>query len=200
MDTDCCHCDLESFAYEHLLKESENFSVVCDVHPLTEGHLLIIPKKHLSCIGAYPEEIWDEFKLLYSECRKFIDKYYGNCCTFEHGVVGQTVFHSHLHLLPAKLTLLQIVPEGSKFLTSIDGLSSLRSIYLDTGKYLFVSIRNSLLTVDTRLAAPRFFRDRFAEALGRSERGNWKEMRANQELMKIAVQENSRCRAYWSNG
>jgi len=196
---ECCHCDLNSFAYDYKLLETENFSIVCDVHPLTEGHLLIIPKAHHSCVGAFPDRIWSEFEELYRLCSKFVGKFYGSCCVFEHGIIGQTVFHSHLHLLPAKLNLLQIIPEGDKFLKPISGISSLRSVYADQGKYLFLSVRNSLKIVDTKLGAPRFFRDRISAALGKPERGNWKAMRSNLDLMKMAVDDNTNCSENWRN-
>ena len=198
MEQDCCHCDLTSFAYDYKLKETENFTIVCDVHPLTEGHLLIIPKEHFPCIGSFPEQMRSEFEQLYRACSIFVDKYYGSCCSFEHGVIGQTVFHSHIHILPAKIISLQIIPEGEKYLKPLESISSLRSIYGEHGKYLFMSIRGVLQTVDTRLGVPRFFRDRFSSALGKPERGNWKEMRANSDLMKTAAQENSRCMTNWA--
>ena len=62
---DCPHCNKDSPALKNLLKETENFRVVCDIHPLTEGHILIISKKHLSCVGDYPENIYQEFISLY---------------------------------------------------------------------------------------------------------------------------------------
>ena len=41
------HCDRNGFAFSHPLEETDSFLVVCDVHPLMEGHILIIPKEHL---------------------------------------------------------------------------------------------------------------------------------------------------------
>jgi len=43
--------------------------------------------------------------------------------------------------------------------------------------------------VDISLGAPRFFRDRFANALGAPERGNWKTMETNSGLMQHAQNE-----------
>ncbi len=182
----CPHCDPSSFALKHPLKETDNFWVVCDVHPISKGHILIIPKAHLSCIGEYPTEIYNEFVELYEEFSKFlIDKHHA-VSTFEHGKVSQTVFHSHVHLLPFDKDPLTIIPEGKEMLSSLNDLSELKSIYQRDGAYLFFSIMDKLWVVDTTIAAPRFFRDRFANALGHLELGNWKEMRANEEFMKEA--------------
>jgi len=197
MKDPCCHCELSSFAYDYTLKQTANFSIVCDVHPLVEGHLLIIPKSHLSCVGAFSTEIWEEFILLYEEVLSFTKSHYGPYCTFEHGIIGQTVFHSHLHILPAKVACLEIIPEGPEHLTPLRNLGELREIYLSQAKYLFVSFESSLYSVNTELGAPRFFRDRFANALGVANRGNWKEMRENLALMQIAREENMRCKSLW---
>lgn len=53
--------------------------------------------------------------------------------------------------------------------------------------------------VDTGLGAPRFFRDRFAAALGKPERGNWKNIHTDEKIMATTHQENLRCIELWKN-
>jgi histidine triad (HIT) family protein len=184
----CPHCDPNSFALKHPLKETDNFWVVCDVHPIAKGHVLIIPKAHVSCIGEYPPDLYREFIELYSEFSRFIEKAYGGLSTFEHGKVSQTVFHSHVHIVPFKGTPQEIIPEGENTYTMLKDMNELIDIYNKKGSYLFFSIRKDLWVVDTSIAAPRFFRDRFAKAFGEPEKGNWKEMRSNETLMSEANQ------------
>lgn len=194
----CPHCDPNSFALKYPLEETKNFWIVCDVHPLVEGHVLIIPKKHLSCIGEYPSDEYLEFLSLFHKYSDFIEKTYGSVSTFEHGKIGQTVFHSHVHLLPYKGNPLEIIPEGLNNLTSFDDFSNLKEIFIQEGKYLFFSISKQKWTVDTKLGAPRFFRDRFANALHVPERGNWKEMDKNLDLMQNATKEMKELQNKWS--
>ncbi len=73
-------------------------------------------------------------------------------------------------------------------------------VFKQDGQYLFFSIDDKKWLVNTKLGAPRFFRDRFATALGNSERGNWKEMHQNETLMIISGKENARCKERWQNG
>lgn len=186
---DCPHCDLGSFAFKYPLEKLENFIVVCDVHPLTEGHILIIPYKHLSCIGEYTDDLLNEFIKLHSKYSLIIKSIYGSVSSFEHGKLGQTVFHSHVHLLPFTGSPEEIVPEGKGKLRKIKDFTGLRNFYKIEGKYLYFCIGSDNWVVDAGLAAPRFFRDRFAKAIGKPERGNWKEMHANEELMKKAEKE-----------
>ncbi|MCL5970911.1 MAG: HIT family protein [Patescibacteria group bacterium] len=180
----CPHCNPDSFALKHPLYETKNFWVVCDVNPLIEGHILIIPKLHLSCIGEYPENLFVEFLKLYTGFSTFLKKEYGKISTFEHGKIGQTVFHSHVHLLPYAGKLEDIIPEGLTYLTKISSLNSLKNIYRKDKAYLFFSIDDNLWSVDIKLGKPGFFRDRFAKALGSAQRGNWKKM---YQSPKIAV-------------
>ncbi|MDO8573625.1 MAG: HIT domain-containing protein [Candidatus Daviesbacteria bacterium] len=177
----CPHCNLNSEAYKYLLEKTDNFSIVCDPHPITAGHILIIPKHHLSCIGEYPEDIYTEFLILYQKVSDFLSKKYGSISSFEHGKFGQTVFHSHVHFIPFKGASIEIVPEREAKLTRIGDLFELKGLFEKNGGYLFFSIENNKWVVDTNLTAPRFFRDRFAVALNRPERGNWKEMHVKED-------------------
>ena len=192
----CPHCDTTGFAFRHTLGETANF-IICDAHPLMEGHLLIIPREHLSCAGAFPPKLFQEFLTLFHRCWNFLKKEYGNVSAFEHGQIGQTVFHAHMHLLPCAPNPRAIVPEGQHHLTVISGAEELPRIFKNDGRYLFLAINDQSWIVDPSLGAPRFFRDRFASALGVPERGNWQEMDDNPALMQTAEQEIARCKERW---
>lgn len=193
----CPHCDPTADAFRNLLEETDQFRIVCDVHPIIEGHSLIIPKAHLSCVGEYDDSQFNEFAKHYEKVSAFVQKHYGSASTFEHGKIGQSVFHSHVHILPFEGEPTQIVPEGLDHCTPLSKIEDLRSLYRREGMYLFFSIGNRRWMVDTSLAAPRFFRDRFAAALGRPERGNWKEMHMDEQLMAAGQTENARTRSLW---
>lgn len=189
----CPHCDRKGFAFEFLIEETEHFSVTCDAHPLCEGHLLIIPKRHTCCIGTYTQEEFAEFVPLYTRVSNWVAKHYEKVATFEHGKIGQTVFHSHVHLLPFSGKVLRIVPEGIDKLRPHQFMEALSPLYQQAGGYLYFSIGHHRWTVDPELGQPRFFRDRFAKALGREERANWKETRQNPALMEAGREEKMRC-------
>lgn len=192
----CPHCEPDSFALKHSLLETENFRIVCDVHPLTEGHILIIPKAHISCIGAFSEKLFKEFEELYQKVWTFLAKNYGSQAAFEHGVVGQTVFHCHVHLLPFNGSVKEIILE-SGVLKPLSALSKLREIFKKDGKYLFLALEDELWTVDVLIGAPRFFRERFAKALNANKRSDWRKMRENLKLMKKAEKEIKRLKERW---
>lgn len=191
----CPHCNTHSQAFLYPLKETNNFHIICDGHPLVEGHILIIPKQHLSCVGEYPDYLFKEFIKLNKKVSQFLKKEYGSVSSFEHGIFGQTVFHSHIHYLPFKGKSVDIVPENK--LSQISDLSELKILFKKDKGYLFFSLENKLMSVDTNLTAPRFFRDRFAIALGREERADWKSMHNNQKLMQEAQKESESIQRKW---
>src|SRR3989338_4786678 len=100
LEDHCPHCEVNGWAFKYLLTQTPLFNVVCDVHPLREGHLLIIPKRHVRCAAEYTAQEWEGFKRLYEDLCQWLYTHYGFVATFEHGIIGQTVFHSHIHLLP----------------------------------------------------------------------------------------------------
>ncbi len=58
----CVFCEL---AKEHLIYEDELIYVIHDKYPVTEGHLLVIPKKHYENIMEMPdEELCDLIKVV----------------------------------------------------------------------------------------------------------------------------------------
>lgn len=193
----CPHCDPASDAFADALMETEHFRVVCDHHPLIKGHILIIPKAHLSCIGEYPEPVLREYEQCAEQVSRFVQEHYGTVSMFEHGKLGQTVFHSHTHFLPFGGDPLDIIPESMRYCTAIPDLRAVIDIYRRDLGYLLFSINDRMWIVDPALAVPRFFRDRFAVALGRPERGNWKTMHVDRELMEIAGRDNVEVMEQW---
>ena len=183
----CPHCAIGSQAYSFILEETDNFYIVCDANPIVEGHILVIPKKHISCVGAYSEELFKEFLKLNGKVSQFLIREYGSVSSFEHGIFGQTVFHSHTHYLPFKGKPTDIVPKNK--ISAISDLSELKKLLNRDGGYLFFSLGDTLMSVNVDLAMPRFFRDRFAIALKRPKRGNWKSMRKNELLLEEATKD-----------
>lgn len=184
----CPHCDPSSHAFEYPLEDpTDDFYLVCDPNSIVEGHLLVIPKVHVSCIGEFDDVLLEKFQSIHEKVRQFVADKYGSVAVFEHGKFGQTVFHSHIHYLPFAGAPTDIIPEGADTLRPLATLKELKDVYNRDGGYLFFSIGDDMWTVDPSLAAPRFFRDRFARAHGVPERGNWKAMRESEEIMKTVA-------------
>ncbi len=101
----CVFCEL-SKGTSHVL-ENEYAFVIADKYPVTEGHSLVIPKRHFAdyfSIAKVEKDAIDD--LLQMRRKQLIE----SDCTiqgFNVGVnagevAGQTVFHCHIHLIPRR--------------------------------------------------------------------------------------------------
>ena len=95
----CLFCQLKDNVVENELAYA-----VFDKYPVSEGHMLIIPKRHSQdFFGCNPEEIHAVFDLI-KECKKITDDRYhpggyniaANCGE----LAGQKIHHAHVHLIP----------------------------------------------------------------------------------------------------
>ncbi|MET8864385.1 HIT family protein [Nonomuraea sp. NPDC004580] len=115
--------------------ENGSFLVVLDTAPLVEGHLLIIPDRHITALASLPEIERDELYAAKREAELRMREAYGRFTYFEHGAesrgrhAGACIDHAHLHLLPGDIDLLPHVardyPEIQAFTGYGDALDGL---------------------------------------------------------------------------
>lgn len=209
MNSDCVFCDTSQFA-ERLVATSSGFNVIATLGQITDGgYALVSPQKHISCLGALASGQTNAMLNVAKEvCRALSREYqHGNSSTpypvtmFEHGIVGQTIKHAHLHLLPTVIDLTAKIrkdfPEAET--KELQHAAHLQELY---GKrpepYLFWTVPSGTSMVCWNPPAPsQYLRLIVAELLGRPERGNWRNM--NPELDKRLWQETvNRLKPYFS--
>ena len=102
---------------------------------------------------------------------------------FEHGIVGQTVPHAHLHIVPGDLDGLTMMIDEEFHLRRdyVDDLVALGRLWRLEGQrpYLLWSISTGYRVVWDPPAARQYFRLRSAELLGRPVYGDWKAVHAD---------------------
>jgi len=83
----------------HKIFEDKNFLAFLDIQPVSHGHILIIPKKHIIWMQeADDKTISDIFKLTK---KMMLALKNGLKCDFvQESVVGNEVPHFHIHLIP----------------------------------------------------------------------------------------------------
>ena len=99
--TPCVFCTLPA---ERILGENEHVMWILDVHPVSPGHSLIVPKRHVeSFFETTPAEREAILSLLDRArehvCRSHAPSGY-NIGINEGSAAGQTVVHLHVHLIP----------------------------------------------------------------------------------------------------
>jgi diadenosine tetraphosphate (Ap4A) HIT family hydrolase len=99
----CIFCDLANEKSIYLLENKLFWSCLDDL-PVTNGHALVIPKRHVdSFFDLSEEEIKSAYDLI-KEVKDIIDKKYHpdayNIGLNDGKAAGQTIFHLHIHIIP----------------------------------------------------------------------------------------------------
>lgn len=107
MEEDCIFCKIvKGEIPSEKIWEDEDFIAFSDVHPVAEGHTLVIPKKHFENLIGVDKENSETFIQAIQEVGKIlIDKYDSdgfNAVLNNGKSAGQVVEHVHFHLLPRK--------------------------------------------------------------------------------------------------
>jgi diadenosine tetraphosphate (Ap4A) HIT family hydrolase/5-methylcytosine-specific restriction endonuclease McrA len=107
-DKSCLFCEAQLGKSRDIrLKNALAFSIL-DAYPVSKGHLLIIPNRHIEdFFSLSPAEINSVNALLF-ESRKLAIKDDSSIQGFNVGinsgaVSGQTIFHCHIHLIPRRV-------------------------------------------------------------------------------------------------
>ena len=97
----CIFCNIDK---ERIILENEYAFAIFDNFPVSKGHMLIIPKKHIKNYFEADEDTKGQLWELLDECKVFADKHF-NPQGYNIGIncgkaAGQTVMHLHIHLIP----------------------------------------------------------------------------------------------------
>lgn len=113
---DCIFCDIASGkADAQIIFENNNFKAFLDINPVNYGHALVIPKKHFDNFLTIPEdELNGLIKLtqfLAGVIKRSLNADGFNIISNNGTSAGQTVFHSHFHIIPRFEKDFQMKPE-----------------------------------------------------------------------------------------
>ncbi len=77
---------------------------IYDRYPVNQGHMLIIPRRHVEDFWSSTSEERKAFSDLLEDCKQHLDNTF-NPAGYNIGIncgeaAGQTVFHLHIHLIP----------------------------------------------------------------------------------------------------
>lgn len=104
--SDCIFCMIrDNEVPSRKVYEDENVFAILDNSQVTPGHTLVIPKKHVRNIFDYNEElasaVFAAVPKIARALKAFDENVEGlNILVNNEEVASQTVFHSHIHLLP----------------------------------------------------------------------------------------------------
>lgn len=123
----CLFCELPADKFE-VLDENELCMTLQDSYPVSEGHCLIIPKRHLRDYFDMNLEEIDAANRLMHRARARLQANDPGITGFNIGTnagksAGQSVFHAHIHFIPRR--------DGDQE----DPQGGVRKIFPDKAKY-----------------------------------------------------------------
>ena len=87
-----------------IVAENDLAAAMADTYPLTQGHRLIVPRRHepdfFSLSGDEQRAIWELMKIVKAALDEEFKPDAYNIGINAGREAGQTVFHTHLHLIP----------------------------------------------------------------------------------------------------
>ena len=102
----CIFCEIATT--DRVIDQTDHTFVIRDAFPVTEGHTLFIPKRHVAdYFDLNPHETSDIQELLQKH-KAMIEVNDESVDGFNIGInvgatAGQTVFHVHVHLIPRRI-------------------------------------------------------------------------------------------------
>src|SRR5689334_3461878 len=104
-DPDCIFCKILSGEIpSHKIEEDDKTLAFMDINPWTRGHALVIPKEHSRNIyDAHPDDLAATHiaaQRLAQRARDVLNAEGINILQSSEPVAMQTVFHTHVHVIP----------------------------------------------------------------------------------------------------
>lgn len=98
----CIFCDIQTT--HKILFENDLAVAFFDSFPVSDGHTLIVPKRHVKTFFDLSEDEISKMKLLADKVKEMLDEKFqpdGYNIGFNVGEYGgQTVMHCHMHIIP----------------------------------------------------------------------------------------------------
>ncbi len=104
MDRDCIFCKISRKELPTTtVYEDDKFIAFLDINPVREGHTLLVPKDHYRWFTDLPSDLYDEmFRTAKTLALRLQADYQADYVRL--GIVGKDVPHTHIHLVPQKMT------------------------------------------------------------------------------------------------
>ena len=92
---------------ERIVAEQKSVVAIQDSYPVTDGHFLILPKRHMEDYFSMNETENKDIGILIKKLKNRIMEEYHSVTGFNIGTnigdsAGQTIFHAHIHLIPRR--------------------------------------------------------------------------------------------------
>ncbi|MCE8162622.1 MAG: HIT family protein [Candidatus Moeniiplasma glomeromycotorum] len=101
----CLFCEIASKKKPAaLIAENEEAIAILDINPASDGHTLLITKKHFVNLSKVDEESWKYLLPLMKEVIRKLENTFQpagfNIISNLNEIAAQSIFHLHIHIIP----------------------------------------------------------------------------------------------------
>jgi diadenosine tetraphosphate (Ap4A) HIT family hydrolase len=170
-----------------------NFRVFPSLGQLVEGHLLIVPFRHIRALGDLPNDEIAELESITQLVKSTLHALYGQCIFFEHGIRsegsgGCGIDHAHMHAVPVRADNVLRVLRQEFHGRSIQSLADISSSLAKRSSYLFFEDASSKRYVfPTEKLPSQYMRKLVAASIGKTD-WDWRECGHEPELLSTLQQ------------
>ncbi len=106
-EDNCLFCDIQTKDRKRVIAQNNLAYAISDGFPVTQGHTLFIPKRHINDYFGLVQAEVNAINALMNEHKGMLQKGDETIEGFNIGmncgeVAGQTIFHCHVHLIPRR--------------------------------------------------------------------------------------------------
>ena len=102
--SECLLCEFIQYRKYKIITENRGFCSFYDENPVSQGHAMVVPKRHFASPQDLTNEELLDMHLCIGDTRAAIEKRYKpdgyNIGINDGGAAGQTIFHMHVHVIP----------------------------------------------------------------------------------------------------
>lgn len=135
--TDCLFCKIvRGEISSHKIYEDQDAFAFLDIHPLTEGHCMVIPKEHYEKLEEMPKaevgKLFEAVRIVTEKVQKAMNTMASTIGINNGKLAGQVVPHLHIHIIPRY--------RG-------DGGGTIHSVVYSPSKHSLDEVRQKILNV-----------------------------------------------------
>lgn len=178
----CLFCQTHKIK-PNIIWESKGFFVKVGIGILAPGHVMIVPKMHISCFAELPQKLIKEFLLLKKDIYEKIKSNFSKPIIYEHGVYAQSIKHAHLHFVPCKGEYYDLKNIRKNIFISlssgyVEDIFEIRKIFKKEGSYFYLEEDSRKWIFHTKGLPERkyTFRKEFVRLTGLHGLADWRSM------------------------
>ncbi|HSX39625.1 MAG TPA: HIT family protein [Candidatus Saccharimonadales bacterium] len=121
--TKCPFCDLKE---KYLIAEKDGVVLTVNLFPYIDGHMMIIPRRHVESLDKLNKKEWQAMHDLISDGIKLVNtelKVENTNTLYREGAKsGISLKHLHIHIIPITTEFLHYEPENKRFVMAFQDI------------------------------------------------------------------------------